>query len=278
MGKTIGVIQARVGSERFPGKVMQPLPVDSDVPMIMRIVQNAERIPEIDQVIVATTIDESDQPLVEFCERNRISVFRGSVENVLSRYINAAESLNADTVIRLTGDNPMLDADAMSACIQYHRAEGNDYTNTKGLPVGMNCEVISANALLSLSKQMHKLGREEKEHVTLRFLNDRRFTTSTMKVELPKALAAIRLTVDYVSDYLLINALFQLQMKSDKTGAEFIEEVRMARPWLFLVNRDNVQKKQFDNFAEEKEEAVAILNRYDMTRIASFLEKSNEEH
>ena len=139
----------------------------------------------------------------------------------------------------------------------------------------MNCEVISASALKKLSDEMDRLSREEKEHVTLRFLNDKRFKKSTMKVEVPKVYANLRLTVDYVSDYLLMNTLFLLKANSEKNGMDFIEEVRNTRPWLFDANRENIQKKQFESFSEEKEAAIDILDRYDMKRISAFLKKTN---
>ena len=275
MSKTLAVIQARMASERFPGKILEPLPADSSVPMIKRIAESAEDVPEIDEVLVATTTDASDDQLVSFCKNENIPVWRGSVDNVLSRYCSASETYSAETVVRLTGDNPLLDTDVLSACIQYHQAEGNDYTNTKGLPIGMNCEVISASALKKLSDEMDRLSREEKEHVTLRFLNDKRFKKSTMKVEVPKVYANLRLTVDYVSDYLLMNTLFLLKANSEKNGMDFIEEVRNTRPWLFDANRENIQKKQFESFSEEKEAAIDILDRYDMKRTSAFLKKTN---
>jgi len=275
LSKTLAVIQARMASERFPGKILEPLPADSSVPMIKRIAESAEDVPEIDEVLVATTTDASDDQLVSFCKNENIPVWRGSVDNVLSRYCSASETYSAETVVRLTGDNPLLDTDVLSACIQYHQAEGNDYTNTKGLPIGMNCEVISASALKKLSDEMDRLSREEKEHVTLRFLNDKRFKKSTMKVEVPKVYANLRLTVDYVSDYLLMNTLFLLKANSEKNGMDFIEEVRNTRPWLFDANRENIQKKQFESFSEEKEAAIDILDRYDMKRISAFLKKTN---
>lgn len=275
MDKTIAVIQARVNSERFPGKVLQPLPADSTVPIVLSIVQSAKQIPEIDDVIIATTTDSSDDVLVTFCEDEGIAVIRGSVNNVLSRFCTASITYKADVVVRLTGDNPFLDTDAIRACILHHQNEENDYTNTKGLPVGMNCEIISAKALKKLNSDMASLSREEKEHVTLRFLRDDRFSKSTLKVELPKFYADIRLTVDYVSDYLLMNVLFQLQEKSEKTGMDFIEEVYKNRPWLFSVNRENIQKKQFHTFEEEKEAAITVLERYDMKRISGYLKESD---
>jgi spore coat polysaccharide biosynthesis protein SpsF len=264
-----------VDSERFPGKVLQPIPVDSTVPMVQRIVESAKQVPEINEVLVATTTDPSDDPLVNFCECERILVVRGSIDNVLSRYCKASEAFDAQTVVRLTGDNPFIDTDALSACIQHHQTEENDYTNTKGLPIGMNCEILSAKALKKLNADMANLSREEKEHVTLRFLRDDRFSISTMKVEIPKSYADFRLTVDYVSDYLLMNVLFQLKVRSDKTGVDFIEEVMRSHPWLFTVNQENVQKKQFDTFSEEKKAAITVLERYDMKRISAFLEKTD---
>lgn len=275
LSKTIAVIQARVDSERFPGKVLQPLPADSDVPMVQRIAESAEQVPEIDKVIVATTEDASDDPLVKFCAGVKIPVIRGSIDNVLSRFCTVSETYKAETVVRLTGDNPFVDTDAMRACIQYHQSEENDYTKTKGLPIGMNCEVIAASTLKKLGDEMHRLSREEKEHVTLRFLNDKRFSTSIMKVEYPKAYSNMRLTVDYVSDYLLMNVLFQMKANSDKSGMDFIEEVNKSHAWIFEGNSDNVQKKHFGSFSEEKKAAIAILERYDMKRISEFLKKKD---
>ena len=104
-GRTLVVLQARMSSSRLPGKVMMEL---NDKPMIYWQIQRILRSKRVDSLIVATSVDPSDDALVLFLEENSINVYRGALDDVLSRFIQVSEIYPHDAVIRLTGDCPLV--------------------------------------------------------------------------------------------------------------------------------------------------------------------------
>jgi spore coat polysaccharide biosynthesis protein SpsF len=104
--KTAAIIQARIGSSRLPGKVLLEI---TGKPMLQWVVERAGRAETIDEVVVATTTDPSDDDIAVFCRSQGISFTRGSVHDVLDRYVHAARLFNTDVVVRLTADCPLID-------------------------------------------------------------------------------------------------------------------------------------------------------------------------
>jgi len=140
--------------------------------------------------------------LENVAKANGIHCFRGSENDVLSRFISILETENFDAVVRLKADNPIIDIDVLDKKIEYHCHSDKDYTSTVGLPLGMNFEVISAKALLSLKYKM--LSDEDKEHVTLYVKNSNEYTCQTVVKAITNNYKSIRVTIDYPSDYLVV--------------------------------------------------------------------------
>ena len=99
--RNVTIIQARMGSTRLPGEVLKPL---AGLPVIRQVYSRVRRIPELDDVVVATTQSPKDDVLAAYCERERIPIFRGSEDDVLSRYYQVARELKADVILRITAD------------------------------------------------------------------------------------------------------------------------------------------------------------------------------
>ncbi len=112
--RTIAIIQARMSSTRLPGKVLHDI---AGEPMLARVVERARRAKLVDQVVVATTTDPSDDPVAEFCAKRGYDFTRGSLDDVLDRYYQAAREYDADIVVRLTADCPVLDSDVVDQTI-----------------------------------------------------------------------------------------------------------------------------------------------------------------
>ncbi len=112
---TTAIIQARMGSSRLPGKVMLEI---AGQPMLVRVVERSRRAARLDQVVVATTIDPSDDPVAELCEKRGYNVFRGSVFDVLDRYYQAASRFEAGLIVRLTADCPLIDPDVIDRTVE----------------------------------------------------------------------------------------------------------------------------------------------------------------
>ena len=104
--KTVAIIQARMNSSRLPGKVLQEI---SGKPMLTHVYQRVRQAKSIHQVVIATTIDESDDPIENFCQRNEIAYYRGSMHDVLDRYYQAAKKFKAKIIVRITADCPLID-------------------------------------------------------------------------------------------------------------------------------------------------------------------------
>lgn len=160
----LGVLQARVSSTRLPGKVM--LPVLGE-PMIARQIERVRRATLLDGLVVATSTDASDDPLAELCVRLGVDCYRGSLEDVLVRFVGAARSHGADHVVRLTGDCPLADPGVIDAVIGLHLEGGFDYTSNTAPPTfpdGMDVEVMRVGVLERADREAR--AGSEREHVT----------------------------------------------------------------------------------------------------------------
>ena len=111
MTEIVAIIQARMSSSRLPGKVLLDLGGRS---ALSRMVERVKRSKLVTRAVVATTIDPSDDPIVEMCQVEKIDVFRGSLPDVLDRYYQAAKQFKADLVVRLTGDCPLIDPELIA--------------------------------------------------------------------------------------------------------------------------------------------------------------------
>ena len=162
---TVAIVQARMTSTRLPGKVLAPL---AGKPMILRQLERLSRASRIDAVVVATSTDPSDDALTEVLRDAGYRVHRGSLDDVLARFIGAADEANADVVVRITADCPLLSPAVVDLVIAQFEESGADYaSNTLDptYPDGLDVEVIRSTALKTLEGS--DLDTDEREHVTL---------------------------------------------------------------------------------------------------------------
>ncbi|MFD1872386.1 cytidylyltransferase domain-containing protein [Hymenobacter bucti] len=242
----LALIQARLGSSRLPGKSTLPLPltaVGDEHTILGHVVRRAQRAASVQQVVVATTTLALDDPLAALAARLGIGVFRGDEQDVLGRFSGAlGQAGRFDTIVRLTADNPAIDPAFIDAAVAYHLATEADYTYTSGLPLGTNIEVISAQALLRAHQAAAQ--PDEREHVTpyLR-RHPELFQLETLALAVPPAVAALRLTVDYPSDYALLSLLYSnLGPDFPLTDPAGLPALLARHPWLAAINGANVQR------------------------------------
>ena len=164
MTNTVAIIQARMTSSRLPGKVMMDIAGKPSLQLMLDRVKSADLL---DQIIVATTVNFTDDSIVSLCEENGVNVFRGDEQDVLGRLFAAAEQEDATIVVRLTADCPMIDPELIDETVSSYLRGGYDYvSNTidRTYPDGMDVEVMSINALKEANKKAkHPFLRE---HVT----------------------------------------------------------------------------------------------------------------
>jgi spore coat polysaccharide biosynthesis protein SpsF len=240
------LIQARLGSSRLPGKSALPLPLEApgDARTILgHVIGRARRAAAVSKVLVATTTQPIDDELAALAARLGAGVFRGSETDVLGRFAGALATAGpATAVVRLTADNPALDPAFVDAAVAHHLATGADYTYTTGLPLGTNVEVIGAAALRRAAAEATQ--PDEREHVTpyLR-RHPTLFRLETLPLAVTPAVAALRLTVDYPSDYALLSLLFtKLGPDFSLTDPAGLPALLARHPWLGAINADNVQR------------------------------------
>jgi spore coat polysaccharide biosynthesis protein SpsF len=163
--RTVAIVQARATSSRFPGKVLADL---GGEPLLTWVLRRA-KASSVDDVVVATTVNADDDPVVAIAEREGARWFRGDEHDVLGRYVRAAEEARADAILRLTADCPMLDAEVLDEVIAalFSSAESVDYAANvieRTFPQGLDAEGLFLDALL----RADRMGRspESREHVT----------------------------------------------------------------------------------------------------------------
>lgn len=206
------IIQARMGSTRLPGKVLK---VVNERPLLSYMVERVRLSRHINEVIIATTDDQQDKPIVDFCLKENIKYCCGSQEDVLSRYALAAKTFNVSTVVRLTSDCPLIDPAVIDKVIEcYLKGNAEFVSNTVPLPClypdGMDTEVFS-NDLLQKANHEAKLP-SHREHVTFYMWQTKMF--SIFRVDLDVDYSQYRFTVDYPQDFQLVeNVLKNLYLE-----------------------------------------------------------------
>jgi spore coat polysaccharide biosynthesis protein SpsF len=162
----LAILQARMSSSRLPGKVLMPL---AGAPLIVRQIERVARARRIDRLVVATSVEPSDDPLEKAVRREGVAVFRGPLDDVQTRFIGALDACGpTDHVVRLTADCPLADPMVIDATIEAVLAAGADYgSNTpphRTFPKGLDVEVMRAEVLRQAAAEATT--PEEHEHVT----------------------------------------------------------------------------------------------------------------
>lgn len=204
-----------MSSSRLPDKVMAPV---LGVPMIGRQVERLRRAKRIDELVVATSSDPSDDPLADYCDRQGLAVFRGSLNDVLGRFAGAmAHHVEAKVVIRLTADCPLTDGSVIDAVVERHLSSGADYTSNtvvRTYPHGLDVEVASASALLEASREATEA--YDREHV-MPFIYHRPERFHLEGVERTPSLSHLRWTVDVPEDLEFVRDVYARLYPSDPT-------------------------------------------------------------
>lgn len=159
--KIVAIIQARMNSERLPGKVTMNL---VNKPVLIHIVERLSYCKMIDTIVVATSNESSDDSISNLCAENKINCFRGSLDDVLDRYYQCAKRYDADAILRITGDCPAIDPTIVDAVISEYKKGNYDCYGLGGeFPDGLDCTVYSSTALESAWRNAEL--PSEREHV-----------------------------------------------------------------------------------------------------------------
>lgn len=187
-------------SSRLPGKVTLPFAGST---IIECIYKRMERSKKTDHLIVGTSIEVSDDPLVEIMKIKNLNYFRGSLDNVLDRFINICNQYNPEFVVRITGDCPLIEPIIVDNCIDECISKNYDYFRLlEPFPDGLDVEIFKTSALNEAHKNANK--QSELEHLGQYFLNNKdKFFLGGINL-FHKKYQKIRLTIDEQSDYDLL--------------------------------------------------------------------------
>ena len=235
----VAIVQARMESSRLPNKVLMDL---GGATVLDRVLNRLRRCHLIGNVVVATTTEPTDNVIVEHCESGGIGVFRGSEQDVLDRYYQAATHASADVIVRITSDCPLIDPEVSDATIQELLDQRADYASNvleRTYPRGLDTEVMTYKALERAWREAQK--PYQREHVTpYLYENPRKFTLHGIKSDVD--CSHHRWTLDTAEDLHLLRAIYA--RFGERDDFDWHEVLRMveADPSLAEINRYINQK------------------------------------
>lgn len=236
--RTVVVIQARIGSSRLPGKVLAEI---GGRPMIAHVVERASLIERITEVVVAIPDLAEDDSLDSAVRSLGVPVVRGSSDDVLDRYLTAVDATDADVVVRVTADCPLLSPTVSSSVVAAYAQGDADYaSNTleRTYPRGLDTEVVGAEALRIAGREA--TDPAEREHVTpFVWRRPERFALRSVRDVTDRS--TLRWTVDVEEDLALVRAIHE-ELRGEAFDVEEILEVIERRPELATHNAGVAQK------------------------------------
>jgi spore coat polysaccharide biosynthesis protein SpsF len=239
--RIVAIVQARMSSTRLPGKTLMPLGGRTVLANVIARVQAASRI---DAGVVATTTEAIDDPIVAEAARLGVPVFRGSRDDVLSRYLGAAAAYRADVVVRVTADCPLIDPTVIDRVVQALLEYGSPYASNsivRSYPRGLDVEAFTLGALKEAAAEADN--PEDREHVTLFFHRhpERYARTSVVSDE---DTSSYRWTLDTEDDLRFLQEFFAAVGNGPGRIASFRELLDCARahPEIAAINAGVRQK------------------------------------
>jgi len=231
--RTIAIVQARMGSTRFPNKVMGLV---GGVPLIELLLCRLSHAKSLTQIVVATSTDRSDDELVNHVERIGYQVFRGSEDDVLDRFYQAANIFAADVIVRITGDCPLIDPTIVDEVVRIFAESDVDFASNTAPPTypdGLDTEVFTMNALAIAHSQANTTS--QREHVTPFITNSGGFRTTNLRSA--NDYSQLRWTVDEPVDLEVVRDVFE--HFAPRQDFSWTEVIRLAEaiPDLFSRNQ-----------------------------------------
>lgn len=244
--KIVVIIQARMGSTRLPGKVMIKI---KDKTVLNHVVERIRCCKNVDDIIVATSLDKSNNAIEQECCHMKVKCFRGNEQDVLKRYYCAAKQNNADLIVRITSDCPVIDYNIIDKMIEKFLSEDKirniDYMSNFDIventfPRGMDVEIIKFYALEKTYKEANK--SYEREHVTPYIYNNpNKFKLMGYSNE--EDLSKYRFTLDTKEDLQLITVIYNnLYDNNNKFSMNNIIDFVKKNPQVIKINENVVQK------------------------------------
>ena len=237
--KIIAIVQARMGSRRFPGKVLKKI---NGTPVIDLLLDRLNQVKNIDKIVIATTTSKGDDKLEDHLKSKGFDVFRGSENDVLSRFFEANKKYNYDYIIRITGDCPLIDKSLIEEGIQKFKDSKVDYLNNYSIPTfpdGLDFSIFSKQSLVFAYKNAKD--DYDKEHVDTFIQKHKNFSTFTLRNK--EDLSSQRWTLDEPDDFLVISNIFNYFHPNIYFGWEEIIKLSNDKPEFFKYNK-NIKRNE----------------------------------
>lgn len=242
--KVVATIEGRMTSTRLPGKIMMPL---AGKPVMAHMIERHRKSRYTDEVVVATTVNAADDPVVALCERMSCAYYRGSEADVLGRIVEAGKTHGADILVQGMADSPLVDWRTIDQLIEMLSLNGYDCTSNefgeKKYPDGFDMRVYSF-PVLEKFEEGHK---EEvyREHAGYQLRKDPAHYKRGLLflAEGDEIWSKLRLTLDTIEDYKLISAIFdELYPKNPDFSSEDVAAFLKTRPDIVAINAKIAQR------------------------------------
>jgi spore coat polysaccharide biosynthesis protein SpsF len=231
------LITARLKSTRLKEKVRKDL---CGKPLISHLIDRMKRCNGFDEIILCTSPLNQDEPLVEIAEQEEIQCYAGHPDDVLLRLTEAAQKFNLDTVINVTGDNPLIEVPILEQLASHHEKNKFDFTKVEGIPIGTYGWGLSR---IAMEKALKIKNKSDTEWWAEYFLETTLFDCGVFKIDDPELIMDVRLTVDTPADFELIEKIFlAFNQKVSEMDLRNILMYLKANPSLVKINKQ-VQHK-----------------------------------
>jgi len=253
----ISVIQARMGSSRLPGKVMKEA---AGIPLISHLLSRLKKSELIDVIVIATSDNIENKPMISYLESKGYEVFKGSEEDVLDRFYQALKNKKADVVVRITGDCPLIDYKAVDFVISEFKKRKVDYLGCgKSFPEGYGSEVFTFKSLEQAWQRA--VLRSEREHVTP-YIWKHPEIFRVQKLDMAKDYSHIRVTVDEPEDFTVVKAIFEnfYPKKGEDFFLEDIADYLENHRDIYNINKHVIRNEGY--LKSLKEDKVINNNNY----------------
>lgn len=256
--KVVAIIQARMSSTRLPGKVLMDI---AGKPMLWHVVHRVSQARLVDEVVIATSSKKSDDPIVAFARKNNIPCFRGSEEDVLDRFYQAAKAYQADVIVRITADCPLLDPAVVDKVVAAYLQGDYDYVSNTfryTYPDGLDVEVFSFDSL-ELAWREAKTA-VEREHVTPYIRNSSQLRLGSVEHERDLSSFNYRWTVDEERDLEFVREIYR-RMGRDLFSMEEVILLLEQDPQLSTTNSDIIRNRGYYRSIAKEAKSVPIQER-----------------
>jgi len=238
----LAILQARVSSSRLPGKVLKDI---LGKPMILRQVERIRRAKTLDALLVATSNDPSDDPLYATCADNGLTCFRGSLDDVLDRFYQAARGSRPEHVVRLTGDCPLTDPEVIDKVVTFGTTHDFDYASNTlkpTFPDGLDVEIMRFECLETAWREA--TAPAQREHVTsFIYQHPERFRLGNFTGT--PDLSGLRWTVDHLRDFELAMQIYaELYPAKPDFSTQDILQLLEQKPELQNLNADYLRNEK----------------------------------